>query len=79
MELDKAAVETQFNMDFDSHFDGALTRLRPLEADGLVSLGQDAITVRLPGRLLVRNIASAFDAYLHDAAPDEQPAYSESV
>lgn len=79
MELRKAAVEARFGIDFDTHFEAALARLRPLETDGLVSLRQDAITVRPPGRLLVRNIASAFDAYLHDEAPDKQPAYSESV
>jgi len=35
--------------------------------------------VRRSGRLPVRNVAAAFDAYLHDAAPDAQPAYSDSV
>ncbi|MCS3663063.1 oxygen-independent coproporphyrinogen-3 oxidase [Salinibacter ruber] len=78
-EVQKGAVEARFNVDFDAHFSAALDRLRPLEQDGLVALGPDAITVRPPGRLLVRNVAAAFDAYLHDAAPDAQPAYSESV
>ncbi|MEF8817862.1 MAG: hypothetical protein V5A58_13815 [Salinibacter sp.] len=50
-----------------------------MESDGLVQLRPDAITVRSPGRLLVRNVATVFDASLHDAAPDETPAYSESV
>ena len=79
MELDKAEVGSRFGVDFDTHFSEALTRLRPLEEDGLVDLGGETITVRPPGRLLVRNVAAAFDAYLHDEAPDEQPAYSESV
>jgi len=79
MTLQKEAVEDRFGVDFDAHFGAALDRLRPLEADGLVALRSDEIEVRPPGRLLVRNIASAFDAYLHEAAPDEQPAYSESV
>ncbi|MCS3700648.1 oxygen-independent coproporphyrinogen-3 oxidase [Salinibacter ruber] len=78
-EVQKGAVEARFNVDFDAHFSAALDRLRPLEQDGLVALRPDAITVRPPGRLLVRNVAAAFDAYLHDAAPDAQPAYSESV
>ena len=79
MELSKAAVEARFGIDFDRHFEDALGRLRPLSADGLVSLDQDTITVRPSGRLLVRNIASAFDAYLHNDPTDEQPTYSESV
>ncbi|WP_251964554.1 oxygen-independent coproporphyrinogen III oxidase [Salinibacter ruber] len=78
-EVQKGAVEARFNVDFDAHFSAALDRLRPLEQDGLVALRPDAITVCPPGRLLVRNVAAAFDAYLHDAAPDAQPAYSESV
>jgi oxygen-independent coproporphyrinogen-3 oxidase len=79
MELDRSAVEDRFGVDFDAHFEAALARLRPLEQDGLVDLSGDVVTVRPAGRLLVRNVAAAFDAYLHDEAPDEQPAYSESV
>ncbi len=78
-EVQKATVEARFNVDFDAHFSEALDRLRPLEQDGLVALSPDAIAVRPSGRLLVRNVAAAFDAYLHDAAPDAQPAYSDSV
>ena len=78
-EVQKAAVEARFEVDFDAHFGEALDRLHPLEQDGLVALSPDAIRVRPPGRLLVRNVAAAFDAYLHDAAPDTQPAYSDSV
>jgi oxygen-independent coproporphyrinogen-3 oxidase len=78
-EVQKAAVEARFGVAFDRHFSEALDRLRPMERDGLVLLGPDAITVRPPGRLLVRNVASAFDAHLHDASADETPAYSESV
>ncbi len=78
-EVQKATVEARFNVDFDAHFSEALDRLRPLEQDGLVALSPDAIAVRPSGRLLVRNVAAAFDAYLHGAAPDAQPAYSDSV
>ncbi len=38
-----------------------------MEADGLVSLHDDRIEVHPLGRLLVRNIAMPFDAYLRSA------------
>jgi len=77
--LDKRAVEHRFGVDFDATFAAALDRLRPLEADGLVRLGPDRITVRPPGRVLIRNVAAAFDAYLHAEADGERPVHSESV
>ncbi|WP_103020953.1 oxygen-independent coproporphyrinogen III oxidase [Salinibacter altiplanensis] len=78
-EVQKAAVEARFNVDFDAHFSDALDRLRPMAQDGLVVVDPEAIAVRPPGRLLVRNVAAAFDGHLHNASPDAQPAYSESV
>ena len=76
--LEKRAVERRFGIDFDADFENALGRLRPLEDDGLVRLRPDAIEVRPPGRLLLRNVASAFDAYLHEEA-DDAPVHSTSV
>ena len=75
--IDKAAVESQFEIDFDATFSAALDRLRPMEADGLVTLSPGAIQVRPVGRFLVRNVAMAFDAYwAHD---DEQPVHAQTV
>ena len=75
--LDKADVEARFGIDFDVTFADALERLRPMEADGLITLAPDALHVREDGRLLIRNIAMAFDAYLHRDA--EKPVYSKTV
>lgn len=79
--LDKARVAAAFDVDVDAYFAEAFDRLRPLADDGLVDLGPDAIVVPPSGRLLIRNIVSAFDAYLHDDAPEaaDDPVYSESV
>jgi len=41
-----------------------LSKLTSMEADGLVNLGGDAISVTLKGRLFIRNICAAFDAHL---------------
>lgn len=77
--LDKKEIEREFDISFDQYFHEALDQLRPLEGDGLVHLLPDAIKVRPPGRLLIRNVASAFDAYLDAPERDDQPVYSESV
>jgi oxygen-independent coproporphyrinogen-3 oxidase len=75
--IDKASVEARFGLDFDATFSAALDRLRPMEADGLVTVSPEAIQVRPVGRFLVRNVAMAFDAYwAHD---DEQPVHAQTV
>lgn len=62
--LYKAEIEEQYGLRFDETFGDALEDLKPMEADGLVSLHPDRIEVHPLGRLLVRNIAMPFDAYL---------------
>ncbi len=51
-------------MSLASRFPDAMTALRPLEAEGLVAVDADQVLVTPLGRLLVRNIAMAFDPYL---------------
>jgi oxygen-independent coproporphyrinogen-3 oxidase len=75
--LDERAVENRFGIDFDTTFDTALEWLRPMEADGLVTLTPDAVQVRPPGRLLIRNVAMCFDAYW--TADKEQPVHAQTV
>lgn len=53
-----------FDIDFDDYFWREIPQLRALEADGLVKLYSDGIEITPIGRLLIRNIASVFDAYL---------------
>ncbi|MEE3716127.1 oxygen-independent coproporphyrinogen III oxidase [Tumidithrix elongata RA019] len=53
-----------FDLDFNDYFAKALPKLDALEADGLLKRWGDGIEVTPIGRLLIRNIASAFDAYL---------------
>ena len=75
--LRKADVEARYDIDFDTTFADAVEALRPMEADGLVTLGTDTIHVRPKGRLLIRNIAMAFDAYLKKST--QRPVYSKTV
>ena len=65
--LYKAEIEAGYGIRFDETFAEAIEDLKPMEADGLVSLHEDRIEVHPLGRLLVRNIAMPFDAYLRKA------------
>jgi oxygen-independent coproporphyrinogen-3 oxidase len=63
--LDKRDVERQYGIeDFDRRFAAELAQLAPMAGDGLVEIDRDRIEVTPLGRLLVRNIAMSFDAYL---------------
>lgn len=65
-ELCKNAIEEKYHLHFDLELDEYFAReieeLRLLEADGLVRLNGHKIEVTPTGRLLIRNIASIFDA-----------------
>jgi oxygen-independent coproporphyrinogen III oxidase len=78
LELDKATFGRQWNIDFDSYFASALEDLKEMQADGLVLLETDKVRVTESGRVFLRNIAMAFDAYLHQQSADK-PRYSKTV
>jgi len=63
-EIPVGALERRYAIDFDSYFADAIDKLEPLLADGLIQRKADRYTVTEPGRLLLRNIAMCFDAYL---------------
>lgn len=65
MQVAKDAVSPALPQAFDTYFSDALQRLRPMEADGLVEVTDTHIRATPPGRVLIRPIAAAFDAYLH--------------
>jgi oxygen-independent coproporphyrinogen III oxidase len=60
----EAKYHLGFDLDFDTYFAEEKQQLRCLEADGLITLAPNHIEVTPAGRLLIRNIASAFDAHL---------------
>ena len=74
--IDIAQVEAEHCVDFADYFAHELDRLRALEADGLVERTSESIRVTNKGRLLVRNIAMLFDAYLK---PQAAVAYSKAI
>lgn len=68
-ELSKSAIEEKyhlsFDQDFDEYFAAEHQELEKLAEDGLVELTPNHVRVTPVGRLLIRNIASVFDTYLH--------------
>ncbi len=66
-EVRKNEIEEKHGIEFDMFFKDELENLAPMEKDGLVSLSRYKLEVKPLGRLLVRNIAMVFDAYLNRA------------
>jgi len=68
-----ADLERRHDVDFRDYFQDCLERLRPLVADGLVTVDAQRITATSRGRLLLRIIAMCFDRYLHQSSTDAIP------
>ncbi|WP_346795925.1 oxygen-independent coproporphyrinogen III oxidase [Halomonas sp. Bachu 37] len=62
--VDFAAIEARHDIEFQSYFAEALESLQEMADDGLIVLRDDEIEVLPSGRLMMRNLAMAFDAYL---------------
>jgi oxygen-independent coproporphyrinogen-3 oxidase len=79
-ELRADEFESAFESPFATRFAPELKRLQPMIRDGLVELGSDAsLRVTALGRLLVRNVAMTFDAYLADQQNLSKPMFSQTV
>jgi oxygen-independent coproporphyrinogen-3 oxidase len=63
-QLSIPAFESAWDIRFAQYFADALGRLESMAADGLLEIGDGTIRILPRGRLLVRNICMAFDAYL---------------
>ena len=62
--LDFADVERHWGIDFHDYFGRSLAKLEGMQHDGLLEVDGHGIGVLPKGRLLIRNICMAFDAYL---------------
>ena len=63
-QLSMPAVEAAWDIVFADYFADALRRLEVMVGDGLLQIEDGTIRILPRGRLLVRNICMAFDAYL---------------
>ena len=76
-ELSLASIEMAHPIRFSDYFAAELASLRLLEADGLLTLDEEWISVTMKGRLLIRNICMVFDRYLD---PEKSPLrYSKTI
>jgi len=79
-ELRSADWRARFGGDLTSRFAPERAALQPLEADGLVELEPDgSLRVTSLGRLVLRNVAMAFDAYLPGQRASERSLFSQTV
>ncbi len=68
--------EERFEIDFEEHFMPEIHELKPLAADGLLTLDADGFEATPAGRLLLRRIAMIFDEH---AARAEGQQYSRVI
>jgi oxygen-independent coproporphyrinogen-3 oxidase len=76
LRLSPAAIGARFGIDFDAYFAGWRDALAPLAADGCLQWVDDGLRVTREGRLVLRNVAMVFDAYL---PKDGAPGYSRTL
>ncbi len=65
-------VERAFGIDFQAYFAEELEDLKPMQADGLLTITDERIRVTPAGKLLIRNICMVFDRYLREAASGQR-------
>jgi len=68
-ELDFEPFNQAYKMDFEQYFAAALCELEPLINDNLIARSNHGLKVSSDGRLLIRRICMAFDAYLDAPSP----------
>lgn len=78
-EIPIAALERRYEIDFFEYFASSLEKLEPLERDGLVRRDKGRIAATSQGRLLLRNIAMCFDAYLDTSTDVARPRFSRAI
>ncbi len=75
--LRKDEIESEFGIDFDKYFADEIARLKTLQADGLVQLSPESISVTQLGRIFIRNVGMVFDKYLQK--PAAKPVFSKTL
>ncbi len=78
--VDASEFERRTGRSFAESYGPELARLAAPAEDGLVEIAADgSVAVTPAGRVLVRNLATAFDAYLPDREGDGTKVFSRSV
>jgi oxygen-independent coproporphyrinogen-3 oxidase len=77
--IPKHETEQEFSISFDEYFAPELRRLEEARDEGLVLLDSNEIRVTSLGRIFIRNVAMAFDRYLHDQQMDQRQLFSKTL
>jgi oxygen-independent coproporphyrinogen-3 oxidase len=77
--IPKHEIERDFSIQFDEYFAPELQRLEEARDAGLVVLDSAEIRVTPLGRIFIRNVAMAFDRYLHEQQMDQRPLFSKTL
>ena len=77
--IPKHEIEREFSINFDEYFAPELQRLEEARDEGLVVLDSAEIRVTPLGRIFIRNVAMAFDRYLHEQQMDHKPLFSKTL
>ena len=76
-QVDYSYFQQHLDTDFPSYFNSELTRLAPLQRDGLVELYPNRIQITATGRMLLRTVAMVFDRHLASESSDRR--YSQTI
>ena len=76
--LDPNEVEKEFDITFNEYFEESLIKLSDFIHDGFIKKENGRYIVSPNGRLIIRNIAMCFDAYI-DSLVKEKPIFSRTV
>lgn len=76
--LDIQRFDKLFNVEFKTYFADAIKELQAFADDDLIILDEEKIECSQTGTLLIRNIAMAFDAYMHNHS-DSKKTFSKTV
>jgi oxygen-independent coproporphyrinogen-3 oxidase len=78
LEIDKRDIERRFGIDFEHYFADDLPKLDTFIIEGLLENTADKIKIIGSGKLIIRNVAMCFDAYL-EKMMKEKPVFSKTV
>jgi oxygen-independent coproporphyrinogen-3 oxidase len=78
LEIDKRDIERRFGIDFENYFADDLPKLDTFIIEGLLENSADKIKITGSGKLIIRNVAMCFDAYL-EKMMREKPVFSKTV
>ncbi len=76
-ELEFSSIEKKYNINFKEYFSWGLNNLKEMEADDLLNISGEKISITPMGKLLIRNIAMNFDGYIE--RKEDTARYSRTV